>query len=622
MNTSSKLKLTTAISAATFLTACLPDDSDSQELTGRVADGYLVNAKICIDENLNGLCDGGEPTTFSTAGGHYTFNDLEEKHLELPLIAEVTAGQTVDEDNPTQAIENDFRLTSQAAAEFISPITTIVQHRINKGESLEMVIDSLQSLLGANFDPYTDFVAESKAGMPDADMYEQAHAMAQVAAKAFGSTLAHLKEQPEFANLSDQELAAFVDAKITDNFIEIHGIVEQHLAAIKDAEANNLPTDEIDTLTDLAEQLAGEITTIENEDLLGQIELENKDSTNSVDLIEALTAGLQSFDADSHYIDKQTHILINSELHETFMSYELRTEQWYDYSDDRSQNYHLDTNGDLVVSNLHPVVTDNGDNSFNFDYGHFDFDTTVTAVDLSGTPIKSYLLSEDDTKAMAAESGDAVFPDPSFEYRVQFIPGSQWSYQTFENCQIDSECYSHVIAVQDGSPFNAVDISDLVMPLDVSEENKVFVILTYAHFGEYPKYLTAYLFEDGSVEYGHIRASEAINSVGNTPDPLGAGTFVRHPSGNAIYFNASKEFEDATDYDQFTDATKAAIIDSGDQLQGAIYMNPSLLVKGKARVATFLNNVAGDAIMDNLFPEPQIEEEPNLEGIEEINPEI
>ncbi len=47
----------------------ITETSEGVTVSGRAADGYLVQANVCADLNANGQCDAGEPNTTTGAGG-------------------------------------------------------------------------------------------------------------------------------------------------------------------------------------------------------------------------------------------------------------------------------------------------------------------------------------------------------------------------------------------------------------------------------------------------------------------------------------------------------------------------------------------------------------------------
>jgi hypothetical protein len=55
--------------AGALLSGCVEGNLNTSSLksliNGNVADGYLIGAKVCIDENINFACDDGEVTTYT-----------------------------------------------------------------------------------------------------------------------------------------------------------------------------------------------------------------------------------------------------------------------------------------------------------------------------------------------------------------------------------------------------------------------------------------------------------------------------------------------------------------------------------------------------------------------------
>ena len=53
------------LASSLFLAACSSGSGDSVSLGGKIIDGYIKGATVCLDENNNGACDIGEPSTTS-----------------------------------------------------------------------------------------------------------------------------------------------------------------------------------------------------------------------------------------------------------------------------------------------------------------------------------------------------------------------------------------------------------------------------------------------------------------------------------------------------------------------------------------------------------------------------
>ncbi|GLQ75828.1 hypothetical protein [Vibrio penaeicida] len=84
----SKLVATTLTASIFMLVGCFGDDNNSNSdnhgktvsssLSGRVADGYLAGATVCLDTNLNMVCDALEPSAISNSEGQYNLKISSE----------------------------------------------------------------------------------------------------------------------------------------------------------------------------------------------------------------------------------------------------------------------------------------------------------------------------------------------------------------------------------------------------------------------------------------------------------------------------------------------------------------------------------------------------------------
>ncbi|MDC0661791.1 hypothetical protein [Marinobacter sp. SS21] len=119
---------------AAFLSACSNNSSGSSSITpegtseGIAYDGYLVNALVCIDRDLDKVCDPAEPSDTTAAGGAFELNDLTDAELLWPLVLETT-NDTVDEDDGSN-VGAGLKLTAPAGSQAISALSTIIQSRI------------------------------------------------------------------------------------------------------------------------------------------------------------------------------------------------------------------------------------------------------------------------------------------------------------------------------------------------------------------------------------------------------------------------------------------------------------------------------------------------------------
>lgn len=125
------MKILAPAIAAAALVACGGGGGGgaSSTLTGKVIDGYIKGAIICLDVNSNGQCDSDEPRATTGTGGSYTLTysgDLSGMHViaEVPSTAydEDDGGKTLAE-----AGKEAFSLFAPAeSASAVTPLTTLV----------------------------------------------------------------------------------------------------------------------------------------------------------------------------------------------------------------------------------------------------------------------------------------------------------------------------------------------------------------------------------------------------------------------------------------------------------------------------------------------------------------
>lgn len=214
------------------LTGCIDSGSDSDadnsastvNFDGKVADGYLVNAKVCLDLNNNYACDSDEPFATSSAGGAFSLSGVTQAQVDShSVIVEVIAGETYDEDagDPAVKIQTAYKLTAPAGSQFISPITTIVKGKMDGGLSLQESIDEVKDVLGDDFDPTTDYVAAKESNeltQAERDIYERGHKVAQVIAGLIANELnANDQKNINSAILVIEDKLSDINTQVVDN---------------------------------------------------------------------------------------------------------------------------------------------------------------------------------------------------------------------------------------------------------------------------------------------------------------------------------------------------------------------------------------------------------------------
>ncbi|UXD89194.1 hypothetical protein [Thalassolituus hydrocarboniclasticus] len=205
------------------LAACSNDSSNSSSgssttMSGKVADGYLAGARVCLDLNANQVCDDGEPSTTSSSGGSFTItNATAEQIASAAIVVEIIVGETIDEDNPGTAINKTYTLTAPAGYGFVSPLTTMVQNEVReKGVTPDEAKASIQTRLGTSVDLEEDYVAGSDGGGNDAAEFERVHKVAQVTRAVMQQNIETVTQVLDGANVSFEDVLALIVSQVLE----------------------------------------------------------------------------------------------------------------------------------------------------------------------------------------------------------------------------------------------------------------------------------------------------------------------------------------------------------------------------------------------------------------------
>lgn len=159
-------------------------------LRGTAADGYLIGATVCIDENINMACDENETTTTTGDDGYYEFEDMVTS--EYPIVVEVTT-DTVDSDTNETVSEAYVLVSNNENGGFISPLTTMIYEyyaanadsNITIAEAREAVASELG--LESTDQLFTDYMVDGNiSGLTEEEiaakreMHDELHAIAKL----------------------------------------------------------------------------------------------------------------------------------------------------------------------------------------------------------------------------------------------------------------------------------------------------------------------------------------------------------------------------------------------------------------------------------------------------------
>ncbi|MEO2069491.1 MAG: hypothetical protein ABGX27_08320 [Desulfurobacteriaceae bacterium] len=233
-------------------------------VSGVVVDGYLKNARVCLDLNNNNKeCDLGEPTATTKEGGIYTLNVPAGLVNKYPIIAEVIVGETVDEDT-NQPVDKDVVLQAPPGKpDIVFSLTTLVATEIEKNPALtleqaelkvkeQMGVSSDVSLLG-------DYVQKESYD----DEYKKFHEVAKVVTEVVGEILDDVEDQVS-EDERDALLVAVTDT-VKDKLSTIVETVEETLTADNGTSTENatLDTDENLDVDAIVSQITSQVNATE-----------------------------------------------------------------------------------------------------------------------------------------------------------------------------------------------------------------------------------------------------------------------------------------------------------------------------------------------------------------------
>lgn len=137
-------------------------------LTGKVIDGYIGGATVCLDVNSNLRCDAGEPTATSAADGSYSLT-YEGSVDGMQILAVVEPGAV---DSELGAITKAFDLLAPAEnASVVTPLTTLVANEmLNRGVDAE----EAQRAIKAQFNFEGDLLGRDFIAANDTDTLQVA----------------------------------------------------------------------------------------------------------------------------------------------------------------------------------------------------------------------------------------------------------------------------------------------------------------------------------------------------------------------------------------------------------------------------------------------------------------
>lgn len=171
-----------ALVASLIVAGCGGGGTTGSPLTGKLLDGYIKGATVCLDLNKNTTCDAGEPSAVTGEGGEFKLFAKEGSSLAGEYLLAVVTAAAEDSDNPGQPAIPSKMLGFADQPGLITPLTTVVAGFVKAGSNHTQAEAKARTLLGlpSNFSFQSDYLANQNSG---------AHAAARVINKALSNVI-------------------------------------------------------------------------------------------------------------------------------------------------------------------------------------------------------------------------------------------------------------------------------------------------------------------------------------------------------------------------------------------------------------------------------------------------
>lgn len=127
-----------------------------------VIDGAIRNATVCLDKNLNGACDSGEPSARTDASGAASLQVDPADAGKYPVLA-VVGTDAVDADNGPVTTAFVLKAPADQPA-VVSPLTTLVQSQVEAtGASTATAEAAVKAQIGVDVSLFQDFTKSTTA---------------------------------------------------------------------------------------------------------------------------------------------------------------------------------------------------------------------------------------------------------------------------------------------------------------------------------------------------------------------------------------------------------------------------------------------------------------------------
>ena len=184
-----------------------------------VIDDAIQNATVCLDKNINGVCDTGEPTGKTDAAGQVTLQVAPADVGKFPILAVVGTDAV---DSAYGPVTTAFTMTAPAdQTAVVSPLTTLVQTTVaTTGVSSAEAAASVQNQTGISVSLFQDFTKNTTPeGKEAALLARMVVIVTQEQTKVLSSTVG--SPAADGSTVTTADLNQLIQNKVLENLPEL-----------------------------------------------------------------------------------------------------------------------------------------------------------------------------------------------------------------------------------------------------------------------------------------------------------------------------------------------------------------------------------------------------------------
>lgn len=299
--------------------------SATNTISGRVADGYIQGARVCVDINENDLCESDEPFSVSTEGGIYELA-VPALHSDKPIVAAIPA-EAIDEDTGEAVGKAMVFIAPADQPTFLSPITTLVHQERRSNPALtsveaEQAVKNMLGITDADVGLFTDYVAQSDVAentSGNAERFKYLHDTARVVA----SMMKDIESQVEIAAVSrgvdvagDEDTRRAIQNIVRNEVRNLLPQIAREVSIVVNNARLAAESAEGTALTEFDPQALAVLLRpdVEAENVTGRIEANlNRVDVVDSDLRSLLVDGVYWMEIDCHYETNDENLSVVSE---------------------------------------------------------------------------------------------------------------------------------------------------------------------------------------------------------------------------------------------------------------------------------------------------------------------